>query len=310
MPAISLYDYLLQNHPHTLRMILDDLGKIAIVVLDDKQRVVTYNKQFRLLSDEGKLEQNEVYLNDLMQPVDSSSPFLLPPKGSYWKVNVIFNSGQENADDIGYEAYIFSDKDEYIICFDDLVSTDALASAKMARLNEELTDLMRELQKKNRELEQAKATIQHVAMHDFLTELLNRRACQTELEKVIAAANRHGFPTALAMMDIDHFKKINDEFGHETGDDVLKEFGQMLLDSCRKEDIAGRWGGEEFILLMPYTNTEAGKQVCERIRTLFQQAVFPGIDRPITVSIGLTTLRPGDSLDSLAARADEALYKA
>lgn len=312
MPAVSLYDYLLKHHPSTLRMILDDVGKIAVLVVDENLRVVTYNKQFEALTGKGILKKTENSLRDIMKPVDNSSSLFLPPKGSCWKVNVAFVSGVESGEDEenAYEVYIFSDKNEYVVCCDDLVNTDVPASARMARLNEELTDLMRELQKKNRELEKAKSTIHHMAMHDVLTELYNRRACQLEIEKIIAASARHGFPVVAVMFDIDHFKNVNDTFGHEAGDEVIKEFGRILRESCRKEDVAGRWGGEEFVMLMPYTNAEEGRQVCERARRLVQAAAFSNVTGTVTVSAGLSELRNKESLDSLMARVDEALYEA
>lgn len=150
---------------------------------------------------------------------------------------------------------------------------------------------------------------EHSASHDSLTNALNRRslieACERELER----CRRHGHRMALLMLDLDHFKTINDTYGHMTGDQVLISFVARVRDQLRRPDQLGRFGGEEFILLLPDTPPESALVVAERIRTAVARA-SDGLPA-ITVSIGVTSNRPDEAdIDELLARADRALYMA
>ena len=153
-----------------------------------------------------------------------------------------------------------------------------------------------------------RAELEHLATRDSLTNTLTRRymdeACTTEL----ARCHRTGHTMALLMMDLDHFKTINDTHGHQTGDRVLIEFAAKVHHLLRKNDLFGRFGGEEFVLLLPDTALDAALQVAERIRT----AAIPSPNEVgCTVSIGITLSQPThDTLDKLLARADAALYQA
>jgi diguanylate cyclase (GGDEF)-like protein len=150
---------------------------------------------------------------------------------------------------------------------------------------------------------------EHAASHDYLTNALLRRtlieACEQELER----CRRHGRKLVLLMLDIDHFKAVNDTHGHQTGDSVLVDFVNRITPLLRRSDQLGRFGGEEFLILLPETSQEEALVVAERIRLRVEQ---PVIDLPpITVSIGMTSNRPDEGeIDVLLARADRALYKA
>lgn len=151
--------------------------------------------------------------------------------------------------------------------------------------------------------------LEHSAAHDSLTNALTRRsfiaACEQELER----CRRHGGRMALLMLDIDHFKVINDTHGHQMGDRVLIDFVARIQPLLRRPDQLGRFGGEEFVLLLPETNEEQALAVAERIRARVEAS---GNGMPaITVSVGVTTNRPDEhQIDPLLARADQALYKA
>jgi diguanylate cyclase (GGDEF)-like protein len=150
---------------------------------------------------------------------------------------------------------------------------------------------------------------QHAASHDYLTNVLLRRtliaACEQELER----CRRHGRNMVLLMLDIDHFKAINDAHGHQMGDRVLIEFVNRITPLLRRSDQLGRFGGEEFLILLPETSQEEALAVAERIRI---RVGLPAKDLPsITVSIGMTSNRADEGeIDVLLARADKALYKA
>lgn len=150
---------------------------------------------------------------------------------------------------------------------------------------------------------------EHAASHDYLTNALLRRtliaACEQELER----CRRHGRSMVLLMLDIDHFKAINDTHGHQMGDRVLIDFVNRITPLLRRSDQLGRFGGEEFVILLPETSQEEALAVAERIRIRVGQ---PDKDLPpVTVSIGMTSNRPDEGkIDVLLARADKALYKA
>ncbi len=161
------------------------------------------------------------------------------------------------------------------------------------------------------EIEQARTELQRLAMSDGLTGLPNRRAIMITLEDRIAAALATRKPLAALLCDIDHFKKINDGFGHLAGDAVLGEFGERLRSALREEEQAGRYGGEEFCILLP----GAPEVVAERVGAIRSAAsdapyAFGNANHTVTSSGGLAFLRDGDNALSLLARADAALYRA
>ena len=147
------------------------------------------------------------------------------------------------------------------------------------------------------------------AATDPLTGLSNRRNLLTLAEQVQAQAQRSNQPTALVIADIDHFKRINDQLGHDAGDQVLVHIGLLLSRPCRTQDIVARWGGEEFLILLPATNGEAALALAERIRQTVaaQPLVYAHASITPALSLGVAELEPGETLDSAIARADHAL---
>ena len=157
--------------------------------------------------------------------------------------------------------------------------------------------------------ELAKETISQLAVTDELTGLNNRRFFNESLAKAVSAARRHRQPLSLISIDIDHFKNVNDTFGHTMGDLVLKEFSLLLKMMVRVEDIACRLGGEEFIVLLPNTDCEAAVILADRMRSSFEQ--YPRITTPVvTASFGVVRLLEGEDEDALMRRVDAALYQA
>ncbi len=156
--------------------------------------------------------------------------------------------------------------------------------------------------------DRVRAEFEHLATHDSLTNALTRRhlteVCQQELER----CNRHGRVMSLLLIDVDHFKAINDSRGHQAGDQVLVQFVSAVNTLLRSADVMGRLGGEEFVVLLPETSIEVARIVAERIRAKVAELILPA---PFTVSIGVTTNKPAaDTVDALMARADTAMYLA
>lgn len=148
---------------------------------------------------------------------------------------------------------------------------------------------------------------------DFLTGCLNRRRFDDELDQEISRSQRQRYPLTLALIDLDHFKRINDRYGHQTGDAALQHFARVVRAHIRQTDRFARLGGEEFALLMPDTASDAALQLIERLRQRIAEAPLPldgGALLTITASIGVASLCLTDSHDSLFLRADDAMYAA
>ncbi len=144
---------------------------------------------------------------------------------------------------------------------------------------------------------------------DALTGLASRAALDSRFAICHEQAQRYARPFALILLDIDHFKRVNDELGHQLGDRVLQEFAQLLKDCIRGSDCLGRWGGEEFLILCPETTLEQAVAFAERIRVHAHKQQFSS-QRPQTLSAGVAELMPGDTLDALLQRAGAALAEA
>jgi diguanylate cyclase (GGDEF)-like protein len=149
------------------------------------------------------------------------------------------------------------------------------------------------------------------ALTDGLTGLPNRRAADDTLKRMAAHAGRTASPLAAVLFDLDHFKQINDLCGHEKGDEVLAAVGVAVTSSLRASDFAARFGGEEFILLLPDTNRDGAVTVAEKLREALAAVEVAGVSRPITASLGVAALPEDAAEPTLLLRvADRALYVA
>lgn len=178
------------------------------------------------------------------------------------------------------------------------------------RLTKELIQANIELLKKNAELEEANAAITQLMHTDPLTGLANRRYFLEILDNLMSLARRHHAPLSLVMADLDHFKAINDACGHAWGDQVLKDFGVLLKKYSRKEDVAARFGGEEFIVALPLTDLPGARIWAEKIRLGLEGMVWDQIKSKVTGSFGISQFHPEDTPESFIERADKALYQA
>jgi two-component system, cell cycle response regulator len=156
--------------------------------------------------------------------------------------------------------------------------------------------------------------LRFAATHDFLTNLLNRSEIISALEREFSRSEREAKPATVILADIDHFKSVNDSYGHAVGDDVLKEIAQRLKTDLRPYDVVGRYGGEEFLLILPGCDVEAGRRRADRIRALIEKNPIhiPGGDIPVTVSMGVTVTScdPEESVCEVLQRADVSMYAA
>ena len=178
-------------------------------------------------------------------------------------------------------------------------------------------DLEARVEARTHELTEAYRAMEELALRDSLTQLLNRRAIRDRAASEHARARRHRAPFAIAMIDIDYFKAVNDAHGHAAGDRVLGELARRLAQSVRASDDVGRWGGEEFLVLMPGTDRREALAAGERLRAVVAGRPMSIADdraQTITVSVGLAAVDGGEGesvdLDTLIRQADEALYQA
>lgn len=160
--------------------------------------------------------------------------------------------------------------------------------------------------------------LRNAALYDALTGLLNRRAVIERLEQEVCRASRNELPLGVALLDIDHFKEVNDTYGHASGDAVLVESAHRIKGSVRPYDLVGRYGGEEFLMVFPGAEGSALDALCERVRKVFQAAPFTSAEHDgerskvdITVSIGICEhTKEFHTVDSILAEADRAMYRA
>ncbi|MBI5846479.1 MAG: diguanylate cyclase [Nitrospirae bacterium] len=160
-----------------------------------------------------------------------------------------------------------------------------------------------------RSISEARRKIEHMAVTDELTELFNRRQLMSRFREEFSRAARLHLNLGCIIFDIDNFKKINDTYGHQSGDAVLKIIAARTKESIRNYDVLGRYGGEEFLLILPHTTNEDLLQIAERTRQLIADKQIEAIS--VTISLGVSYLQDGDqSIESLIKRADEGLYEA
>jgi len=179
----------------------------------------------------------------------------------------------------------------------DYITKPVRPSIVLARVNTHVT------------LKRQRDTLKAIALKDQLTDLYNRYYLLEAAEQRMANAIRHEDPMSLLLMDIDHFKQVNDQHGHLVGDDVLKSLALLLKENCRKEDIAARFGGEEFVILLGHCDQAFAAQKAESIRCEVEQLNPKGLS--ITVSVGVAQFSINDeTIERLLDRADRALYQA
>ena len=171
--------------------------------------------------------------------------------------------------------------------------------------------LRQRLSDSNRQLKIAFDRVEQVAIHDELTGVFNRRFLMDVLTRESSRAKRLGAAFSVCLFDLDHFKSINDTLGHAAGDAVLKHFARLGGSGLRAVDVFGRYGGEEFLLVLPDTGQPGACASAERVRAAFEAARVPGLpaDRRFTATAGIATSRPGEDIEVLLGRADAALYE-
>jgi diguanylate cyclase (GGDEF)-like protein len=188
--------------------------------------------------------------------------------------------------------------------------------SNLKELNEKLNEanelLAEKVAQRTKELEESHEELKQLSMTDPLTGLFNRRSCEEKFQNEINRFKRTQESFSIILSDIDHFKKINDNYGHNIGDQVLVETARIIKNYSRKTDMVFRWGGEEFLFILTGTEINGGVIVGEKIRSSIEknEFLYNGNNVPVTMSFGVSIYEEGQTMEECIAQADENLYKA
>ncbi len=294
---------LFQHHPQLLGDYITHSRQLAVLLVDAAGIICDFNAYFEeLLSSPHPI---------LGQPLQAflTEPLVLPTlQTSQWQsVRLPIQIKQTGH---LFTGHIIPIEDGFLIIAHTFRANHQQTFETLSRITIELTDITRELNRKNRDLKAANERITQLMNTDPLTGLANRRYLKEILDRELSSARRHKLHLSALMADIDHFKSVNDTYGHDVGDMVLVSVSHSLKDASRKEDLVARFGGEEFVIVLPDAPLEDALQCAERMRKRIEGLAFPGIDKPVTASFGATEFLFTEEAEALLKRADEALYEA
>jgi diguanylate cyclase (GGDEF)-like protein len=211
---------------------------------------------------------------------------------------------------LGVDGYLFKPFD--VVQFEKVL-LKTVRQIKMQKENREYKQFLeRQIKEQMALLEEKEMLIEektHLALHDQLTTLYNRHGLHEWFVYTLSKMDDHDMNLGLIVLDVDDFKTINDQYGHHTGDEVLRKIGVILTEQIRKIDIAARWGGEEFIILLPHSDGETAYEEAERIRKTIEGYRFDPLDQ-VTASFGVVTYKKGESLEAFVNRGDSVMYRA
>lgn len=296
-----------QQHQEVIKSFLWYRSNLIIILLDLDKIIVDANWGFaRLLGAAQPWRQQPLRAFLTPDSADTLQAFPEPQRECQIRLHLL----TQTAGSTLLTCHVGHIETGYIIFGEKPLPSHTEVIQQLADLTQELTNISRKLAQKNRELAEANAAIAQMMRTDPLTGLANRRFLEEAMMTLISAARRHGLPLSLVMVDLDHFKEINDTWGHDTGDQVLREFGKILKDNTRLEDLAARYGGEEFVLLLPHTTWEGARHLVHRIQDRLASQQFLGMERLLTASFGISQLQSQDDAETLIKRADQALYLA
>lgn len=277
---------------------------LPIVILDEEEKVIFSNEAFN-----DNFNFKKSIIGEKIKNVFEFETIKIIKKEDYIveKYNCSFKSGK------GFDIYyscVFIRKEKYfLIGFENYIVKEEDVIRKLSKLNVDLSSMTRELAKKNNELKRANAEITRLINTDFLTNIANRRAFYERLEERISLEERRALSFGVILCDIDFFKKLNDTYGHDIGDIILKGFAKVLSENIRGEDIVARVGGEEFCILVSCDNIDQLYLIAEKLRLKICEKHFEKIGTNITASFGIAMYNKNDTRDDLIKRADLGLYK-
>lgn len=290
---------------------LIDTLSVGVVVLNRNLEIVLWNKW---MTEHSKIDKSKAIGKDIIDLFPG-----LKDKRFLWKVNAVFKLGHFSFFPQEHYQYLFYFPLHQVIQSkakemqqDCIVSPLKNEQGVVENVSISVYDVTESVVYQQ-QLMEAKKTFERLSLMDELTNVYNRRYLWNRLQEEFARFLRTKQPLSFLLLDIDHFKLINDQYGHLAGDFVLKELCQFISSVLRKYDIIGRYGGEEFGLILPNTTLDSSVPVAERIRMKVEKYPFTFEQQklPITVSIGVAGLTQEiENIEKLINNADEGLYKA
>lgn len=303
----------LEDHLRHLVTILDSTPDIVAMASPDGETLYLNASGKRYLTDHPNAPEEHSPHHELQRPQrnsldsttarDASLTAPLPSAYPSWAQELINEQALPTALREGYwqgETAI-CDRHNNVIPVSQVIIVHRNESDEISHISTILRDVTEQ-----KRLEQA---LSHEATTDHLTGIFNRQRFDTELDQVIARHNRYGNNIGLIMFDIDHFKVLNDTYGHDIGDQVLIELTRRVATILRSPDILARWGGEEFVVILPETDTAGTEQLAERLRQDVAEQPFTQVGN-ISISLGATQIHDNDTPNTALKRVDNALYKA
>lgn len=220
----------------------------------------------------------------------------------------VLHIGRENGQSRALRGVVYGVEDGIVVLAEMAEMADLTAS--ITRLRTELTGKEETIARLQEEIDDQKRALQALMINDSLTGLPNRHKLEQSLDVEVERARRYRTPFSLVMSDIDNVDELNQIYGREAGDRVLKRFGQILASSVRRADLAARYEGGTFLTLLPHSNLSGGTAFAERLRARFSTDLIPSVERPVTASFGVTEYLDQDSSNTLLDRAGAALLQA
>ncbi len=298
---------------HGLSAILDHIHAIVILAQKDGT-LLSWNRAFdrykAVFPSDGKLE-------DLFMDKGEMQSRILLKKMERWVTHIFPSQAQ---DGLLCDCMILPLENDQILFVAEIINSAPKLLDKVDSLSRQVEVFKNESEtakklakRKEVEVTGVMAQATEISQVDQLTLLPNRRKVLHDLQSEVLRAQRYKTPFTISIVDVDHFKKVNDTYGHLAGDEVLKNVGEMLSEQIRHPDLAGRYGGEEFIILLPNSNAQAAVEQASRLCKFIRESVIqiPKQVLQITVSIGIAELNPEtDTWETLISRADAAMYEA
>jgi len=289
-----------------------DLLNQGLILLNQDMTVAFWNLWMEKHS---RLERNKVidrHISDIFPDLEK--------KGFFWKARNVFTLGNFAFFPQQMHRYMFPMRSERYLDdgYEHMQQSVSLAPVRDAygqivQVLVSIVDDTNAAMYRDR-LEKTLSTLEESNRTDHLTQVANRRFFMQCLDEELALWERNQLEFCLIILDIDHFKPINDTYGHQCGDQVLVNLATLLQSTLRPYDKIGRYGGEEFCILLPQTDCQSGLQVAERMRSVIAEYAFPcgrnAISLTVTISLGVTSAQTSATADSLLQKADQALYAA
>jgi len=292
---------------------LQEMGSVIIALLDEQGRVLAANRGFLRLvpPPPGLADQpwnvRSLFVNPRLDDIQALTPY---HSGALLLYRGILNIDRGDRQCRSLQGHIYRwQQGRLLVAAEYDVEGLEMLGATVMQLNDELAETQRQLLRANRELKRNEAVIRDLMHTDALTGAGNRRRLDEALAAEVERCQRYQQPLSVVIADLDHFKAVNDEYGHAAGDEVLKQFVILLRDHFRRTDLVARFGGEEFVVLLPATPLSSAATCVERIR--HQLEARPLVERvgQVTASFGVAMLADGEDSEHLLRRADQALYR-